>query len=103
MAQKSILARIRTRLVGRQDTEHEQAIVRLVVGTVLFLYLLPLALRGNELNLLLFTAMVCYLTLCGAVFGWIYFFPAASPARRVIAAFLDIGSTTAFMYYLGEY
>ena len=41
MAQKSILARIQARLAARPDTEHEQAIVRLVVGAVLFLYLLP--------------------------------------------------------------
>ena len=103
MTLKSILAGIRARLRGRPDTEHEQAIVRLLVAVILFLYLLPQAFGGREPNLLLFAAMVCYFTLCGTVFGWIYFFPVASPARRVFGAFLDVGSTTAFMYYLGEY
>jgi two-component system, sensor histidine kinase RpfC len=102
-----ILSRIRTRFTGRPDSEHEQAIVRLVVAAVLFLYLLPLALGGDQsprqANVPLFAAMVCYVALCAALFGWIYFSPAVIPARRVLAAVLDIGSTTAFMYYLGDY
>ena len=32
---------LRERLAARPDSEHEQAIVRLLVGTVLFFYLLP--------------------------------------------------------------
>jgi len=103
MALKSILAGLQGRLSGRPDTEHQQAILRLLVGVVLFVYLVPLAFGGHEVNLLLVVAMVCYLTLCAAVFGWIYFVPAPLPARRVFAAVLDIGSTTAFMYHLGEY
>ncbi len=103
MALTSILAGVRSRFKGRPDTEHEQAIVRLLIAVILFLYLLPQAFGGHEPNLPLFGAMVCYFTLCATVFGWIYFFPAASSARRVFAAFLDVGSTTAFMYYLGEY
>jgi two-component system sensor histidine kinase RpfC len=103
MALKSIPAGIRARFSGRPDTEHQQAILRLLVGVVLFVYLVPLAFGGREVNLLLVAAMVCYLTLCAAVFAWIYVSPAPLPARRVFAAVLDIGSTTAFMYHLGEY
>src|SRR5256885_4039301 len=102
MTLKSILPGIRKRLSGRPDTEHEQAVVRLLVAAILFLYLLPQAFGGREHNLLLFAAMVCYFTLCATVFAWIYFFPATSPARRVFAAVLDIGTNTAFMYHLGE-
>src|SRR5882672_6968852 len=103
MALNSILAGIRARLRGRPDTEHEQAIVRLLIAAILFLYLLPQAFGGSESNLPLFGAMICYFTLCGTVFAWIYVFPAASPARRVFGAILDVVSTSAFMYYLGEY
>jgi len=102
MALKSILAGIRARLSGRPDTEHEQAIVRLLVATILFLTLLPQAFGGREPNLPLFAAMVCYFALCGTVFGWIYLSPSASRARRVFVALLDIGTNTAFMYHLGE-
>src|SRR6267154_343208 len=103
MALNSILAGIRARFRGRPDTEHEQAIVRLLIAAILFLYLLPQAFGGSASNLPLFGAMICYFTLCGTVFGSIYFFPAASPARRVFGAILDVCSTSAFMYYLGEY
>jgi two-component system sensor histidine kinase RpfC len=108
MAQKSILARFRARLAGRPDTEHEQAIVRLLVGAVLFLYLLPQAFNDggevrNEASLLFFATMVCFMALAAAVFGWIYLLPAPSPVRRVTASFLDIGTATFFMYNLGEY
>jgi two-component system sensor histidine kinase RpfC len=103
MALTSILAGVRARFKGRPDTEHEQAIVRLLIAAILFLYLLPQAFGGSEPNLPLFGAMICYFTLCGTVFAWIYFLPGASPARRVFGAILDVGSTSAFMYYLGEY
>jgi len=103
VAQTSILAKLRARLTARPDTEHEQAIVRVFIGVVLFLYLLPPALRGPEADLLLLSAMVGYLVLCCAIFGLIYFSSTVSPARRVVAAFTDIGFNTAFMWYLGEY
>src|SRR5437899_10368446 len=99
MTLKSTLAGIRARLSGRPDSEHEQAIVRLLIAAVLFLYLLPQAFGSRELNLLLFAAMVCYLTLCSAVFAWIYFTHVASPARRIFAAFLHSSSTRAISYY----
>jgi two-component system, sensor histidine kinase RpfC len=103
MASESLLTRLRGRLIGRGDSEHEQATLRLGVGVVLFVYLLPHALGDRGPNILLFAAMVCYLALCTGVFAWIYLAPGPSPARRVFAAFLDIGSTSAFMFYLGEY
>src|SRR5437899_10530372 len=99
MTLKSTLAGIRARLSGRPDSEHEQAIVRLLIAAVLFLYLLPQAFGSRELNLLLFAAMVCYTTLCSAVFLWIYFSPVASAARRVFAVFLVVVSCRAFMCY----
>src|SRR5882762_2704145 len=86
MALTSILAGVRARFRGRPDTEQQQAILRLLVGVVLFVYLVPLAFGGREVNLLLVAAMVCYLTLCVTVFGWIYLSPAPLPARRVFAA-----------------
>lgn len=105
MAQKSLLTRFRARLTGRPDTEHEQAIIRMLVGVVLFLYLLPQALSGGEVRneAQFFGAMVCFMVLAVAVFAWIYLLPAPSPVRRISASCLDIGATTFFMYNLGEY
>jgi two-component system sensor histidine kinase RpfC len=101
-----ILAGLRARLSGRPDTEHEQAIVRLLVGATLFLYLLPEALKnaGRDASLSpIFVAMLCFMALAGVVFAWICIAPSASPSRRVVATFLDMGATTYFMYNLGEY
>src|SRR5690242_12050231 len=109
MALNSLIARFRGRLSGRADTEHEQAMVRLLVGAVLILYLPLLAVRPNgavgDANLVPFAALglVCFILLSGVMFGWILLRPAPSPVRRVTASLLDIGTTTAFMYYLGEY
>jgi two-component system sensor histidine kinase RpfC len=107
MALKSILAGLRARLTARPDTEHEQAIVRLLVVGLFFLYFLPQAFTGFETHdwadLHFVIAMVCTLLLAGAVFGWICLFPASSPTRRVAAAVLDAGSITFFMYHTGEY
>src|SRR5258708_23197171 len=103
MAPKPLLARFWARLAARPDTEHEPAIVRLLVGAILFLSLLPLALGGREVILLMLAALASCVTLYAAVFGWIVLFPASSPTRRVFAAVLDIGTNTAFMCYLGEY
>ncbi|HXZ54026.1 MAG TPA: ATP-binding protein [Burkholderiales bacterium] len=102
MALNSLLARLRGRITSGADSEQEQAKLRLGVGLVLFLYLLPHAVGEGGPNVMLFAAMGCYLVLCVTVLAWIQVAPGATPPRRVFAAFLDIGSTSAFMYYLGE-
>jgi two-component system sensor histidine kinase RpfC len=103
MKRMPTLARIRERFAARPDTEHEQAIIRLVVGAVLFLCLLPLVFGGNETNLRLLLGMIGFMVLAGAIFGWICLFPKTSVVRRVVGSLFDIGQTTAFMCYLGEY
>jgi len=109
MPLKALVTRLRARLSGRSDTEHEQAIVRLLLGAALILYLPLLAHHGNnpggETGLLSLAALGlgCFIALAAAMFGWILILPAPSPVRRITASVLDIGTTTAFMYYLGEY
>jgi two-component system sensor histidine kinase RpfC len=102
----SVFARFRARLAARPDSEHEQAIIRLVVGAVLFVYLLPHAFGGASrggVDWLMFPVMVCFMLLAAGLFGWIYALPGSSPVRRVLAAVLDIGTATFFMYELGEH
>jgi two-component system, sensor histidine kinase RpfC len=107
VAIRPLLARLRARLSGRPDSEHEQAIVRLLVVGLFFLYFLPEAFSGyqaqGQADPRFFLAMVCTLLLAGAVFAWICLSPAASPARRVSGAVLDAGSVTFFMFHTGEY
>src|SRR5437773_10583727 len=105
MTLKSPLGAVPARATA--GTEYEQSIVRLVVGAVLFLYLLPQAFIGYETHgktdLLFLVAMVCYLVLASVIFSWIHLSPSSSPARRVCTEILDVGAVTFFMFNTGEY
>ncbi len=96
-----ILLRARERLRARPDSEHEQALVRLAVGIVLFFYLLPRAFidpgadQGAEWTFL--PAMFAYLITAAAIFVHILAYPGVSPARRVLGATVDIAAVTFFM------
>src|SRR5713101_4339940 len=90
-------ARLRARLAARPDTEHEQAIVRLVVGGLIVLYLLPGALEQG-LQPTLFV-MLGYLAVSLRVVPHILVAPGESPTRRVIWASADLGTLTWFMAF----
>jgi two-component system sensor histidine kinase RpfC len=100
-----MLGRLSARLSSRPDSEHEQAAVRLLVGALLFVYLLPRAFYDDvqSTDLLMLLAMICYMALASAIFGWVYLRPASCPPRRVCGAVLDIGAVTFFMINTGEY
>lgn len=91
---------LRARLSARPDTEHEQAIVRLVVGALIVLYLLPDALRHRPEPTL--EVMVLYLLVAGILFVRILASPAASQARRLVATVADVGTLTWCMAFLDE-
>ena len=95
----SVLA-LRTRLAARSDSEHEQALVRMVVGALLVLYLLPGAMADHEEPTI--RIMVAYLAISVLLFMRILAAPGASPTRRVVAAAADIGVATWCMTFLGE-
>jgi len=96
---------LRARLAARPDTEHEQAIVRLVIGLILFFYLLPGALTevgtdpGN--SRLYLAVMVGYLAFATVVFAGIILQPGESAIRRLVSATMDVGAVTFFMAQFG--
>jgi two-component system sensor histidine kinase RpfC len=96
----SLLRSMRARLAARPDTEHEQAIVRLVVGALIVLYLLPGAIAQN-LEPTIFV-MLGYLAGSTLIFGHILLAPGQSPARRVLGALADVVTLTWVMAFLGE-
>ncbi|HEY6864359.1 MAG TPA: ATP-binding protein [Burkholderiales bacterium] len=97
----------RGRFSGTAGSEHEQAIVRLFVGLVLFIYLLPQAFHASiasaSTDMLFMVAMVLYLLCATVIFGWIHLSPKPSALRPVCAAVLDMGAVTFFMYNTGQY
>ena len=97
---RGAIAAMRAKLAARGDTEHEQAIVRIVVGALLVLYLLPGALANHEEPTI--HVMLAYLAVSVLLFVRILAAPGASPTRRVIAAMADTGVATWCMATLGE-
>lgn len=98
---------MRARLAARPDTEHEQAIVRLCTGAVLFLYLLPGALSDASGTLSIkhvyLAVMVGYVAYAVVNLAGILLSPGASPARRLVSAAVDLGAVTFFMAQSGVY
>ena len=94
------ISTVRARLAARPDTEHEQAIVRIVVGGLLVLYLLPGAMAEGESSTI--QVMLAYLAIAVLLFWRILVSPGVSATRRVVAAVADIGVLTWCMAFLGE-
>jgi two-component system, sensor histidine kinase RpfC len=99
------LRALRARLQGRADSEHEQALIRLAVGAVFFLYLLPEAFQGGldagSLEKSLFLPMLGFMVLAAGIFAAIAISPGMSPARRVFGAVVDSAATSYFMAQTG--
>jgi two-component system sensor histidine kinase RpfC len=95
-----ILAPLRERLAARPDTEHEQALVRLLLGALILAYLLIVG-SGQQLEPTV-VVMAGYLAVAAVVFAHILMAPGESPARRIFAAFLDVGTLTGLMAFIGE-
>jgi two-component system, sensor histidine kinase RpfC len=94
------IAQLRARLAARPDTEHEQGILRLVISSMVFLYLLPDALLQQD-TLPLYV-MGIHLLLALIIFFRIAYSTNVSPARRVFAQFADVAAISWYMAVFGE-
>jgi two-component system sensor histidine kinase RpfC len=103
----SVYRAIRARLAARPDTEHEQAIVRVILGAVVFFYLLPEAVHvaGGQFDLShsYLAAMFGYLIFAVGVVASILIRPGVSRVRRLVAAAGDITTVTYFMAVSGPH
>jgi two-component system sensor histidine kinase RpfC len=97
-------ATMRARLAARPDTEHEQAIVRLIVSALLGAYLLPAGLNVSEWHALepYYILFVAYMGLSAVVLAWNLGSDSISHARRCIALFADIAIVSWSMWYFGD-
>jgi len=103
-ALRNITALLRARLAARPDTEHEQAIIRMVVGLLLGVYLLPeilnrLAGGFSEPHLQIWIGFLAFST---AIFAAILAFPQASPSRRIVGTILDAATLSWCIAHFGE-
>jgi two-component system sensor histidine kinase RpfC len=102
-----LLARLRARIAARPDTEHEQAIVRLIVGTVLFLYLVPEAWTSSggafDVWHSYWAVMLVFMLCSAAILVDCLRNAQISVTRRLVSATLDISTVTFFMAETGSY
>ncbi|MCS3748735.1 two-component system sensor histidine kinase RpfC [Xanthomonas arboricola] len=97
--------RIRQRLMHRPDSEHGQAIVRIVLISLILSYVLLPSVR-HSLPLGQYTGVLAIvLTGLGlglALFGWLLWRPDRSDARRILGMLADYGLMAAGMVQMGE-
>ena len=91
---------LRARLAARPDTEHEQGVLRLIIGALLVAYLLP-GTSGQEREMILWIGAAQFV-LGVLIFLRIAYTSHISPARRVFAQLADVGTITAYMALCGE-
>ena len=99
-AVKALLDPIRARLKGRPDTEHEQAVVRLLITALLVLYLLP-GSEGTGRELILYVGGA-HFALSVLVFASVLRAKQVSHLRRSVAILGDFTTITCYMAFFGE-
>jgi diguanylate cyclase (GGDEF)-like protein len=101
---RNLFATIRERLAGRPDSEHIQALVRIAIASIIFLYLFFFSTSGKlavEQQHALFVMLYFDLVAIG-LFMLIVIRPQVSPLRRLLAMVFDFGSASYMMYVLED-
>jgi len=89
------------RLTARPDSEHEQALIRVVIATGILIYFIVVDILAREVTQGLVVASG-FLPLSLLVFAAIMVNPGVSRLRRVGATLLDVGACTFCMAVSGE-
>ncbi len=100
----TLLRRLRERLEGRPDSEHEQAVLRLSLGFIASAYVVSPELSqldGHWAGILQWTA-AGFMAASAAIFAAILIWPGANPARRYFGILLDLGTTSFVLAVAGE-
>jgi two-component system sensor histidine kinase RpfC len=96
-----VLARLKARLKARPDTEHEQGALRLVIGALLVLYLLPGTI-GAEREAIIWVGSI-QLVVAVLIFLRIAYTTHVSPSRRIFAQLADVATISCYMAISGEW
>ena len=97
-----MLPALLTRLKQREDSEHEQAIVRFFMGVAWLMYILWLN-KNYPIMQEAITAPLYYISTCLIIFFWIIVNPGILPYRRLISIFLDIFFASYALLHLDKY
>ena len=102
---RRLFTRLKSRLAQRPDTEHGQAIVRIVLISLILGYVLMPSARHDLPSVQYNGVLAVVLTGLGlslALFGWLLLRPARSDPRRVAGMLADYGLIAAGMVQMGE-
>ena len=93
--------------LSRQCDAHEleQSVIRIGIGFAIFLFLLFRFISNHHLaptDIVAFKIVLIFELAAFVVTGLILYSRRKSPLRRVVGAWIDIGSTTIFMTFTGE-
>ena len=97
-------AAVQQRLKNRADSEHEQVLARIFIGSAYLGYVFYLLLSGrleSDVSHILVIALLFVMT-AFIMFSAIVVWPAISVPRRVFGMCLDLGVLTYSMYLMGE-
>jgi len=101
----ALLRTLRQRLAARQDSEHAQQIVRIVLITLILGYVLLPGVR-EELPPAQYRSVLAVvlsgLTVSVLLFGWLLGWPQRSDPRRILGMLADYGLIAAGMVQMGE-
>ncbi len=99
----SILERVKSRLRNRPDSEHEQQLIRIAIGLVIFIASL-VSLIGNPVPeaVSLMVIVSGFLLSSCLFFAHLLWQPKDSHIRRILALGLDMTTLSYFMYTGGE-
>jgi diguanylate cyclase len=103
-AYRGLFASLRNRLAQRPDSEHEQALIRLVIAIIGVLYVFTMDASGKlttEQHHILSLSPYVILTAI-ALFTLIAISPQASPPRRLVGMAFDFSITSYFMYVMED-
>lgn len=102
---KTAWDRIRKTLAARDDSEHEQALIRLAIGGIIFLYFIsPMPLLWDEHESdLLFPRLISssFLLVSLGIIAAILIRPAKSTARRLLGMVVDLATLSLVMALTG--
>ncbi|MAT49668.1 MAG: hybrid sensor histidine kinase/response regulator [Porticoccaceae bacterium] len=104
---KTAWDRVRKTLAARDDSEHEQALIRLAIGGIIFLYFIsPMPLLwGEHESDLLFPRLISgsFLLVSLGIIAAILIKPAKSTARRLLGMAVDLATLSLVMALAGGY
>ena len=104
---KAVTGWVKKRLSGREDSEHEQALVRLVIGTIIFIYFMsPMPLLWDEQaeHLLIPRAISStFLLVSFIIFSAILINPKKSLSRRLFGMIVDLSTLSVVLALTGKY